>query len=106
MVDLSFNGNYTFSNKSLLKEALAEVKSFFVNEDKSLWAIWKESVMVEELQVTIKLKTGCSQDDFWVYEGAVEILADYAETGLVQGWRDDYPEGEVEEYPALNGEVD
>lgn len=100
MLDITFKGEYSFSDKASLNDALSEVKEFINEEDKSIAALWRESHKIIGLSVKIDINCGCAQDDFWNYEGIVETLAEYATQGTVEGWRDDYPEGEKEIYEA------
>ncbi|HBS88788.1 MAG: hypothetical protein A2W91_04060 [Bacteroidetes bacterium GWF2_38_335] len=100
MVDIKFKGEFRFSDKESLKDALSEVKEFINEEDISIRKIWKESHEITGLSVVIDINCGCAQDDFWGYEGIIETLAESAIEGKVEGWRDDYPEGETEIYEA------
>lgn len=100
MVDIRFIGEYTFRSKMHLQKALKEVIESITEEDESVKSTWAESHFVNDLKVVININIGCTQDDFWVYEGIVETLSEYAKSGSVEGWRDDYSEGEIEFYNA------
>lgn len=100
MVDITFKGQFNFSDKQSLKDTLNDIKELIKDEDESVFITWKDSHKINELSIIIDINIGCAQDDFWAYEGIIETLADNATTGKVEGWRDDYPEGEKEIYEA------
>lgn len=105
-VEIKFWGQFSYEEKADLKEAKREVKEFLKGEEKSIRKEWKQSHKISGKTIEIDLHTSCPEDDFLNYEGIVETFAEYAADGKVLGWRDDYEEGDAEEYLPESGEAE
>lgn len=100
MVNVGFKGKLVFPDKDTLERALGQVSEILHGEAPSLANEWKKAHKIQDNVISIQLDVGCSNDDFWTFEGIVESLAGLASSGVIEGTRDDYPQGEVELYEA------
>lgn len=99
-VEFKFVGSYFYDDADSLGEALSEVHEFLEEEADWLEEEWEESHDIKGLELQVNIHTSCPEDEFSCFESVVEILGSHAESGLVQGWREDYEEEEWEDYPA------